>query len=133
MAETLKVLIDLNQAGLDLDPEALEEYSLGLAEELQDGLAEEARLARAEDMPEGSKSGTAAFLLGILTAEVNPKNIKALVDWLGQRIYGGTLVITYGEVKLEYRNSQQLEDQIKALERISELQIRVVKGKSGKG
>jgi hypothetical protein len=133
MAETLNVFIDLNDAGLDLDPEELETYSRRLAEELNDGLAEDASLARSPQAPDGSKAGEAGFDLGILKAEINLKNLKAVLDWLGQKVYGSTIKLEYGEVKLEYRTPQQLQEQLQALERISELKIRVVKSEAGKG
>jgi hypothetical protein len=124
---TVEVLIDLNEAGLELEPEDLEHYALQLAEELKDGLAEDAALVRLPNTPESSKAGEAGFDLGILKAEVNLKNIKSLLDWLGERIYGRTLKLEYGDVKLEYRTPQQLEEQKKALEQIAELKIRVLK------
>lgn len=132
MTDTLDVFIDLNEAGLNLEPEELEAYSQQLATDLRDGLAEDASLARAADVPEGSKAGEAGFDLGILKAEVNLKNIKALLDWLGERIYGRTLRIEYGDVKLEYRTPQQLEQQLLAVEKISHLTVRVVKSEPGK-
>ena len=133
MAKMLNVFIDLNDAGLDLDPEDLEAYSQQLVEELKDGLAEDASLVRSPQAPNSSKAGEAGFDLGILKAEVNLKNLKALLDWLGKKIYGGTVKLEYGDVKLEYRTPQQLEEQLQALERISELKIRVVKSETGKG
>lgn len=127
MSETLDLFIDLNEAGLDLEPEELEAYSQRLAADLRDGLAEDATLARSTDIPEGSKSGAAGFDLGILKAEVNVKNILAVVGWLRTRIAGATLKIEYGDVKLEYRTPEQLERQLQALEKISHLTVRVVK------
>jgi hypothetical protein len=123
----MEVLIDLREAGLDLDPEELETYSLRLAEELRDELADDARLARGAEIPDGAKSGEAGFDIGVLKAKVDFKKIKALLDWLGERLYGKTLKLEYGEVKLEYRTPQQLEEQLQALERIDQLKVRVVK------
>ena len=125
--QSLNVRIDLKEAGLDLDPEDLETYLRQIANEMQDGLAEDAILARVPELPDGAKAGEAEFDLGILKAEVNLANLKALLDWLGDRLYGRTLKLKYGEVELEYRTDQQLEQQIQALERISQLEIRVVK------
>ena len=127
MAETLDLFIDLHEAGLDLEPEALEAYSQRLAADLRDGLAEDATLARSPDIPAGSKAGEAGFDLGILKAEVNPKNILAVLKWLRERIAGATLKLEYGDVKLEYRTPEQLEQQLQALEKISHLTVRVVK------
>jgi hypothetical protein len=133
MAETLDLFIDLNEAGLDLEPEELEAYSQRLVADLKDGLAEEASLARSIDVPEGSKAGEAGFDLGILKAEVNVKNLLALLGWLRNRIAGATLSIEYGDVKLEYRTPEQLEQQLQALEKISHLTVRVVKSETSKG
>jgi hypothetical protein len=38
--------------------------------------------------PEGSKPLSAAFIVGLLTAEVNAKNIKALLEFLWERLSG---------------------------------------------
>ena len=127
MSEILDLFIDLNEAGLDLEPEALEAYSQRLAVDLRDGLAEDAALARSTDIPEGSKAGEAGFDLGMLKAEVNPKNILNVLKWLRERIAGATLKIEYGDVKLEYRTPEQLEQQLQVIEKISHLTVRVVK------
>lgn len=133
MTETLDLFIDLNEAGLGLEPEELEAYSQRLVAELKDGLAEDAMLARSTDIPEGSRSGEAGFDLGILKAEVNLKNTIAVLKWLRERIAGATLKIEYGDVKLEYRTPEQLEQQLAALDKISHLTIRVEKSGSNKG
>lgn len=133
MAETLDLFIDLNEAGLDLEPEELEAYSQRLVADLKDGLAEEAALARSTVVSKGSKAGEAGFDLGILKAEVNVKNILAVLGWLRNRIAGATLSIEYGDVKLEYRTPEQLEQQLQALEKISHLTVRVVKSETSKG
>ncbi len=130
MSDTFDLFIDLNEAGLDLEPEELEAYSQRLATELKDGLAEDAMLARSTDVPEGSKAGEAGFDLGILKAEVNLKNIVTLLKWLRERIAGSTLKLEYGDVKLEYRTPEQLEQQLQAIEKISHLTVRVVKSES---
>ena len=132
MAETLTVLIDLREAGLELEAEELESYSFQLANELKDGLAEDAVLVRSSELPEGSKTGEAGFELGILQAKVNVKKIQNLMNWLEERFYGRILKLEYGDVKLEYRTPQQLEQQLQALEKISSLNLRVVKSEQGK-
>lgn len=133
MSDTLDLFIDLSAAGLDLDREDLERYAQRLVIDLKDGLAEDAQLARSTDVPEGSKAGEAGFDFGILKAEVNLKNVKALLAWLKTRITGATLKLEYGEVKLEYRTPEQLEQQLQALEKISHLTVRVVKTETSKG
>ena len=132
MSDTLDLFIDLKEAGLDLEPEELEAYSQRLVTDLKDGLAEDANLARSADVPEGSKAGEAGFNLGILKAEVNLKNILAVLSWLRNRIAGATLKIEYGDVTLEYRTPEQLEQQLQALEKISHLTVRVVKSETSK-
>lgn len=129
MSQTVDILIDLKNAGLDLSEEELEDFSLSLADELRDGLAEEARLVRQAAAPEGSK-GAEGFDWGILKAEVNLENIGKLLGWLKERFVGSTLTLEYGEVKLTYRTEQELQAQVAALERIQDLKIRVVNGKS---
>lgn len=133
MSETFDLFIDLNQAGLDLKPDALEAYSQRLVADLkEDKLAKDAMLARSADIPEGSKTGEAGFDLGILKAEVNLKNILAVLKWLKERIAGATLEIEYGDVKLKYQTPEQLEQQIQAIEKISHLTVRVVKSDTSK-
>lgn len=133
MSEPINLLIDLNAAGLDLDPEALENYSLNLVNDLKDGLADDAQLARVEDIPEGSKSAQGSFDLGFLKAEVNVENTVALLRWLKHRIAGAELEIEYGDVKLKYRTEEQLEQQLAALEKISHLTVRVVNNETNNG
>jgi CII-binding regulator of phage lambda lysogenization HflD len=133
MTETLDLFIDLHPAGLDLDPEELEAYSQNLVADLKDGLAEDAQLARVQDIPEGSKAGQTGFDLGILKAEVNLENTVALLKWLRNRIAGAELELEYGDVKLKYRTDEQLTQQLAALEKISHLTVRVVKNETKDG
>ena len=132
MAETFNLFIDLNTAGLELEPEEMEAYSQMLARELREDLVDEAQLARMADVPEGSKSGGAGFDLGILKAEVNVENTLKVLGWLRNRIAGATLELEYGDVKLKYRTEEQLAQQLKALEKISHLTVRVVKNDDSK-
>ena len=48
---------------------------------------EQAHLMAVEEAPKGSKA-LGGFLLGMLTTEVNPANIKALMRFLGERLGG---------------------------------------------
>ena len=132
MAETFNLFIDLNTSGLELEPEEMEAYSQMLARELREDLVDEAQLARMADVPEGSKSGSAGFDLGILKAEVNVENTLKVLGWLRNRIAGATLELEYGDVKLKYRTEEQLAQQLKALEKISHLTVRVVKNDDSK-
>lgn len=128
MTETIDLFIDLSNAGFDLEPEELETYSLRIASRLRDETpVEDAGLVRVGEIPEGSKSAQAGFDLGFLKAEVNLKNILAVLGWLRGAIAGSTLEIEYGDVKLKYRTEKELEQQLQALEKISHLTVRVVK------
>ncbi|MBD2328102.1 sugar ABC transporter permease [Alkalinema sp. FACHB-956] len=128
-----QVLIDLNQAGLDLEPEEMEAYALRLAEELREDLAEEAGLAREEDVPEGAMSGAAAFLLGILKAEVNATNLLAVMKWLWNLRPNTVLKLSYKngdrEFNLEYRTQEQLEQQIAAIRELDSFTVQLIQTK----
>jgi hypothetical protein len=132
MVNETEILVDFNKAGLDLEPEELESYIQRLAEDIKYGFAEDATLVRISEIPEFSKSGSAGFQPGLLKV-VNPTNLKNLVDALGNRVYGSNLEIEFDGIKLKYRNSQQLEEQLQALERISQIKISVISGKVEEG
>jgi hypothetical protein len=132
MTAPLSLIIDLTHAGLDLDPEDLEIYTLRLVNELKDGLAEDAALARVATVPDGSKAAEGTEP-GLLKALVDPKKLVALLGWLKTRLLDPMLEIQYGDVTLRYQTPEQLEQQIQALEKISTLTIRVVKRESGEG
>ncbi len=70
----------------DLDPEDREEEARKLLNYLQE-LDEVEEVDRVPDPnpPEGSKA-LGGFLLGMLTAQVKPKNIKGLMKFLGDRL-----------------------------------------------
>jgi hypothetical protein len=125
------VLIDFSKAGLDLDRAEMEAFLVKLADEMQSGeLVEEARLAREVDLPEASKSGLAAFLVGILTAEINRENIRKVMDFLGNQFYGKTLTLS-GEIdgmtyNIEYRNKEDLDQAADTIERLANLRIQML-------
>ena len=60
--------------------------------------------------PEGNKA-LGGFLAGMVTAEVNPSNIKALFGFLGDRLSGKTieLKVEANGKKLEVKASSQAE------------------------
>ncbi|OUC15001.1 MAG: hypothetical protein B0A82_09205 [Alkalinema sp. CACIAM 70d] len=130
MPEACSVLIDFNEAGLDLDRADLENFLLTIAHEMESGdLVQSARLARDEDVPETAKSGAAAFLMGILTTEINRKNLGKLMDYLGNLRYGKTLTLS-GEMdgmtyNIEYRNKQELDQAADTIERLANLRVRI--------
>jgi hypothetical protein len=128
-----QVVIDLNQAGLDLEPEEMEAYALRLAGELRAELADEAGLARESDLPEGAMSGAAAFVLGILKAEVSAKNLGAVMKWLWNVRPNTVLKLSYEnagkKVNLEYRTQEQLEQQMAALKEIDSFMVQLIQTK----
>ncbi len=134
MPKSSAILIDFSEAGLDLDRADLEEFILSIADEMQlGGLAEDARLARTTDIPEAAKPGLTAFLVGILTAEINYKNLSKVMDYLGNLRYGKTLTLS-GELdgmtyNIEYRNKQELDHAADTIERLSNLRIKILEKK----
>jgi hypothetical protein len=130
MSESLPVLIDFSEAELGFDSADLEDWLLSIADEMESGdLAQSARLARDEDIPEAAKSGVAAFLVGFLTAEINRENLGKVIDYLGNLRYGKTLTLSF-EVDgmtstLEYRNKQELDQALDATERLANLRVKI--------
>jgi hypothetical protein len=128
-----ELLIDLNQAGLDLEPDALEAFSLRLVEELRSDLAEDARLIREDEVPEGAMADAGAFIVGILKVEAVRKNIGKVLGWLWTVRPNTTQKITYeksgSKVVLEYRTSDQLQEQIEALKDIDSFMVQLIQKK----
>lgn len=128
-----ELIIDLNQAGLDLESDELEAYSLRLVEELRSDLAEDAGLVREEMIPDDAMSGAAALVLGVLKAEVSIANVGKVLKWLWTLKPSAVQKITYKkdgrEVVLEYQNSAQLEEQIEALKTIDTFMIQLIQTK----
>lgn len=131
MSDPLKLLIDLDQADLDLNRAELEDFLLTLADEMQRGrLVQEAVLLREEDLPEGAKSGVSAFIMGVLLTEVSLENFKKVVNWLGNRFYGKTLTYSYEDadgttVAFEYRNDKEFERALQGTERLSRMRLKL--------
>lgn len=121
-------MIDLTEAGLELEPEELEALTQSVADEMNE-LTEDIRMVRESEIPEGGKPALAGFIPGILTAEVSWANTKAALDFLGNRFYGKTLKIEYedngAKYSLEYNNQRQLEMALNAIERLSKVKISV--------
>jgi hypothetical protein len=130
MSQPCAVLIDFSEAGLDLGRAELEEFLSTIADEMETGdLAQSARLAREEDIPEAAKSGAAAFLIGILTAEINRENLGKVMDYLGNLRYGKTLTLSFEldgmASTIEYRNQQELDQALAATERLANLRVKI--------
>ena len=123
-ATTIQVRIDLTATEPDFDPEELEQFTRNLAEELEE-LTENTRLVRASEIPEGSKPGLAGCIWGLLQIEISVANLKAFLNYLGERYYGKTLTLEFTangkSYKLEYRSKQQLDDAIQAIERLAQI------------
>jgi hypothetical protein len=88
MASSSTIQVTISLSDPSLDDEELQAYMENLKPQLLqvDGV-EEANLVPVEEVPQGSKA-LGGFLLGLLTAEVNPANIKALFGFLGERLGG---------------------------------------------
>ncbi len=121
----VQVLIDLTEAGRDLEPEALEELTSQLAEEIRGELVEEAELVRESDIPELGKPGLGGFILGVLKTEVSLKNATGLLNYLGERFYGKPVKISFerngNKYSIEYSSKAQLEEAIQTIERLAKM------------
>lgn len=105
----------------ELDEEELEEVTQNLFREMRQ-LDEVDRVDRVLDPnpPEGNKA-LGGFLVGILTAEVNAKNIKAVLRFLGDRL-GGKLIELEVEangkkLKVKAHSQQELKAAIEEAEK----------------
>ena len=133
MSSVRLVSIDFNEAGLDFDRAEMEAFLIDISEEMQaDELVQEARLARETDIPDSAKSGAAAFLMGILTAEINGDSLGKVINYLGNLRYGKTLVLS-GDIdgmpySIEYRSKEELDQAADTIERLVNLRIRMLEG-----
>ena len=95
----------------DLDDEELQDSMENLLPQLRevDGV-EQANLVAVEEIPEGAKS-VGGFLIGMLKAEVNPANAKALFSFLVDRLSGKTIEmeVEANGKKLKVRVNNQAE------------------------
>lgn len=98
----VKVTISLSNTGMDDDELQTEVENLLPQIREVDGV-EDADLVGVAETPEGAKA-FGGFLLGILTAEVNPANIKALFKFLSDRLSGKTI-----KLKVEKKDGNKLE------------------------
>lgn len=88
MANTSNIQVTISLSEPNLDDEELQAEVDKLLPQIRelDGV-EDANLVPVAEVPQGSKA-LGGFLLGLLMAEVNPANIKALFGFLGERIGG---------------------------------------------
>jgi hypothetical protein len=111
---TVQFTIDL--ATTDLEDEELNRLTVTLLQQMKDSDEFEKvnRVAvEDEEMPKDAKS-SGGFILGILTAEVNSKNIKNAVWWLQRRLSGKPLKLRVRkrqgtEINLEANNREDFE------------------------
>ena len=130
----MQVWIDLSQVDDQLEPEELESYALRVASELREDIADEAELARSEDVPDGAMSGAGEFIVGLLKTEITGANLLKLGGALWNLRPKTTLKVSYEKngqkVNLEYQTQDQLQQQIAALKEIdSALMIQVIQTK----
>ncbi|MBD2016520.1 hypothetical protein H6F96_21425 [Microcoleus sp. FACHB-53] len=91
----LDVTIDLRNSQPDLAPEELETLTQRLFQQMKD-IDEVKQVHRIPEPnpPAGSKPLDAAFLIGLLQAEVNLANIKALLGFIWERLSGKPIELT---------------------------------------
>ena len=88
---SIKITIAFNDP--DLDSEELDEQAQRLMSELKQMDDVETNLVIDPNPPEGNKS-MGGFLVGLLTAQVNPENGKKLLGFLGDRLGGKPIELT---------------------------------------
>ncbi|MGB5962746.1 MAG: hypothetical protein WBG73_19065 [Coleofasciculaceae cyanobacterium] len=88
MANTSNIQVTISLSDSSLDEEELQAEVDNLLPQLKevDGV-EDANLVAVAEVPQNSKA-LGGFLLGLLTAEVNSANIKALFSFLSERLAG---------------------------------------------
>lgn len=101
--DNFNVTIDL-RSDPDLAPEELEALTQRLLQQMGAiDEVEQVNRVRDSNPPAGSKPLDAAFIVGLLSAEVNIQNIKALLGFLWERLNGRPI-----ELKVE-ANGKKLE------------------------
>ncbi|MEH2146092.1 hypothetical protein [Nostoc sp.] len=116
MASTSNVQITIALQEPDLDDDELQAQTQRLLQQMLElDEVEDASLFREAEAPVGSKSLT-GLAVGWLTAQVNAKNIKALMGFLGDRLGNKTieLEIESNGKKLKDENITPIENRIKA-------------------
>jgi hypothetical protein len=112
----IKLTINFNDPGLD--QEELDEQVQRLINELQN-VEEIETVTRVSDPapPEGSKA-IGGFLIGLLAAEVNARNAKHLLSFLGDRLSGKPIELEVEangrKLKVKAHSREELEVAIKA-------------------
>jgi ferric-dicitrate binding protein FerR (iron transport regulator) len=113
MTITSNVQITIALKDSDLDDEKLQEETENLLQQMRAlDEVEDANLVADPNPPERGKGG--GFLLGLLTAEVNAKNIKALFQFLSDRLGGKPIKLALKtpdgrEINLEASSREEFE------------------------
>lgn len=124
MANSSNIQITLTLKDKDLDDEELQEATERLLQQMRElDEVEKANLVADPNPQEGSKS-LFGFLPGLLMAEVNAKNIKALFEFLGDRLGGKPIELEVEangkKLKVTASSQQELEAAIQAAEKFVE-------------
>lgn len=119
MVNSSNVQITLALKDKDLDDEELQEATEKLLQQMRElDEVEDANLVADPNPPERGKG--AGFLLGLLTAEVNAKNIKALFGFLSDRLSNKPIELEVEangkKLKVTARSQQELQAAIQAAE-----------------
>jgi hypothetical protein len=118
MTSTSNIRLTIGFNDLSLDLEERDREASRLISELKDiGEIEEVGRVPEQDMLATSKA-LGGFLAGLLIAEVNPKNIKSVFCFLGDRLCGKTIELEVEangkKLKVSARSREELEAAIKA-------------------
>ncbi|MEH2069133.1 MAG: hypothetical protein V7K47_13390 [Nostoc sp.] len=121
MASTSNVQITIALQEPDLDDDELQtQTQILLQQMLELDEVEDASLLRPAETPVGSKSLT-GLAVGWLTAQVNGKNIKSLMGFLGDRLGNKTIELEIEadgkKLKVKASSRQELEAAIEAAEK----------------
>jgi hypothetical protein len=112
--------IKLRIAIKEPDAEELDKFTRNLLQEMRDWDIENAELVAVKDIPEGGKA-FGGFLAGILAAEVNTKNIKAVLgnlrDRLSNKIIELEVEANGKKLKVKASSQQELLTAIQAAEK----------------
>jgi len=113
--DSVKLTITFNDP--DLEADELDEQLKRLMTELSDMNEVEIDCVPDSNPPEGNKA-LGGFLIGLLTAEVNPANAKRLMEFLGDRLGGKSIELAVEangkKLTVEAHIRQGLEAAIKA-------------------
>ncbi len=111
MINQTNVQVTITLQDQTLEDGKLQEETRILLQQIKDmDGVEKAGLVAVENPPKGSKA-LGGYLIGMLTAEVNPENIKVLMRFIGDRLFGKTIEmeVEANGKKLKVKASSQKE------------------------